>query len=166
MKSDSTYLVELGKRLRSARKSCGMSQKDFSEKLGVRQPNVCSYEYGKNSLTVQQLIRVCEITGVSADWLLGLSGKKRHDDISLLSLFTTLFFYIKKGIGVKKDSAGTISLVMDDYSSAAEGFMDVVADLERYCSGGAKGLSPEMLSEFEASWLSKMNEKYDKEKDR
>ncbi len=50
------------------------TQKVFAEKLGISIPTVGFYENGERLPNAAMLARICRICGVSADWLLGLTG--------------------------------------------------------------------------------------------
>ena len=50
-----------------------MSQVRLSMELGVSQETVSAYENGKHYPSVQSLIKLSEIFGVSCDYILGLS---------------------------------------------------------------------------------------------
>ena len=53
----------LGERLRSARTDAGLLQQALAIKLGVSRASVASIEAGKQSITVEQLIRIANLLG-------------------------------------------------------------------------------------------------------
>ncbi len=53
----------LGERLRSARADAGLLQQGLAVKLGVSRASVASIEAGKQSITVEQLIRIANLLG-------------------------------------------------------------------------------------------------------
>lgn len=66
----SAQLKEIGERIRRARTAINMSQLTLAEKLDITPTYVSNMELGKNNFTVDKLIKLTEILGVSADWLL------------------------------------------------------------------------------------------------
>ena len=65
-------------RIKQLREERGMSQVRLSIELGVSQETVSAYEKGKHYPSVQSLIRLSEIFGVSCDYILGLSEQPHH----------------------------------------------------------------------------------------
>lgn len=68
--------MELGKRLKEARKDLGFSQACFASALGVSKGQVSRYEAGINSPTSGALARVSAAFNISLDWLLTGQGKR------------------------------------------------------------------------------------------
>lgn len=62
---------EVGKRLLECRKSCGLTQKQVAEKLGVAQPVYQRFEKGVFECNYDQLVILSTLFGVSIDYLLG-----------------------------------------------------------------------------------------------
>ena len=58
-------------RLKQERKTLGLTQRDFAEKLGITQPSYIRYENGSSQPTLETLVRIAEILDVSVDYLLG-----------------------------------------------------------------------------------------------
>ena len=56
---------EVAKNLLYFRKKSGLSQKEFAEKLGVRNSTVSTWENGKNSIDIETLFRACDILHVT-----------------------------------------------------------------------------------------------------
>lgn len=56
---------EVAKNLLFYRKKSGLSQKEFAEKLGVRNSTVSTWETGKNSIDIETLFRACDILNVT-----------------------------------------------------------------------------------------------------
>lgn len=73
----------MGRRLRAARKSKDMTQKEVAEKIGKDRRNVGFLENGKY-WTIDNLCEICRATGASADYILGLK-----DDLTLGGNATT-----------------------------------------------------------------------------
>ena len=77
-------------RLRELRKERGLSQVELGEYLGYGYTAISSYETGRNEPSYTDLIRICQILDVSADYMLGLSDiqkpyavLEKHDLIRL-----------------------------------------------------------------------------------
>ncbi len=73
--------VDIGTRLAKLRKEKGITQVELSERLGVSQPMASDYERGKLRLHGELIIQLCEILGVSADEILGVSGSKKSKSV-------------------------------------------------------------------------------------
>ena len=67
-------------RIKQLREEKGMSQVRLSIELEVSQETVSAYENGKHYPSVQSLIKLSDIFGVSCDYILGLS-EERHNVI-------------------------------------------------------------------------------------
>lgn len=67
----------IGKRLREARLKKGITQAEVAKRLGVTRSVIARYEKEINDPPSENISRLAEILGVSADWLLG-----RTDDPS------------------------------------------------------------------------------------
>ena len=71
--------IEVGKRLKEARKNAGYTQKQVAEKMGTVQTAYIKYENGRLELDYQKIYFLCKLFDISADYLLGLedeSGRK------------------------------------------------------------------------------------------
>lgn len=53
-----------------------MSQREFAAKIGLSQQNYGKYEQGKQKLNSDLIAKICTTFGCSAEWLLGLDGKR------------------------------------------------------------------------------------------
>lgn len=62
-------------RLRELRKKCGYTQEELGRLLGVQKAAVCKYENGRCSIPQEILLKLCDILGVSADYLLCRSNE-------------------------------------------------------------------------------------------
>ncbi len=76
----------IGERLANVRKYYGDYQENLADKLHVSIYTVSSWEQGKSSPSHSDLVAICRLYGVSADYLLGLtdddpvfSGKRRAE---------------------------------------------------------------------------------------
>lgn len=60
-------------RLLLAREKRGLSQKDLSEMIGLKQQQYARYEKGINIMPITHLKKICIALDISADYILGLS---------------------------------------------------------------------------------------------
>ena len=60
-------------RLLLAREKRGMSQKDLSEIIGLKQQQYARYEKGINIMPITYLKKICIALNISADYILGLT---------------------------------------------------------------------------------------------
>lgn len=61
----------VGKRLKERRKALGLTQADIGNMLGVGKAAVCCYEKEVRNPSIESIIELMQILGVSADFLLG-----------------------------------------------------------------------------------------------
>ena len=69
VKNDETKMT-LGKKLRSARKSAGLTQEQLSEKLLVSRQAITKWEAGKGMPDIENLKRISKLLDISIDYLL------------------------------------------------------------------------------------------------
>jgi transcriptional regulator with XRE-family HTH domain len=67
----------VGNRLRKARNRVGLTQDEVANKLGVTRSVIARYESGTNDPPTENIIKMAEMYGVSADWLLCLTNDPR-----------------------------------------------------------------------------------------
>ena len=89
-------------RIRELRQAAGMKQDWLADLLHVKRQVVSKYELGAVDISTDTLRRLCEIFGVTADYLLGFSSRRenavREDDAALLSAFHAAPDNIRSGI--------------------------------------------------------------------
>lgn len=98
-----------GNRLKYLRRNLlDMTQKEFSKLVDIPQPNLSSYEIGRNKPTVDILITISEKCNVSIDWLCG-KDSDRNSMYTLGDVASFLFdFY-----SIEQFDCGTASLNPD-----------------------------------------------------
>ena len=64
---------KVGGKLRECREQLNMTQRQVAAKLGVAQPVYQRFEKGTFECNYTQLVALCKLFDVSADYLLGLS---------------------------------------------------------------------------------------------
>lgn len=97
---NNSVFVERLKRLRAEK---NMSQKEFSDLVGITQQTLSGYETGKMKPPFEVLVNISKNTSVSLDWLCGLSDRMKPDDE--YELYSDVFRQLivlgaKSGIGV------------------------------------------------------------------
>lgn len=65
-------------RIRRAREEMGYTREQFAEKLDVSVSYLAELERGRTGISVKMLIKVCNVLGLSADYI--LFGEQRSDD--------------------------------------------------------------------------------------
>ena len=65
------------KRIRDLREDHDKTQQEIADLLGTSQTMYARYERGANELPLRHVIKLCEFYRVSADYILGLTDKKR-----------------------------------------------------------------------------------------
>lgn len=78
---DTEFLKAMGQRIMARRKALRMTQEELAEKLGVSTQMISNLELGKKAIRPENLARVCEVMGLSADFVLTGSNTKNTIDI-------------------------------------------------------------------------------------
>ncbi len=66
-------------KIKEARKSRGMSQKELADALGLTRSTVSMWEIGASYPSAPQIVAVCRLLGVSSDCLLELDGESTKE---------------------------------------------------------------------------------------
>lgn len=65
------------KKMRDLREDNDLTQQQIADLLGTSQTMYARYERGANELPIHHLVELCKIYKVSADYILGIDGKKQ-----------------------------------------------------------------------------------------
>ena len=65
-------------RIRKAREDLGYTREQFAEKLDVSVSYLAELERGRTGISVKMLVKVCNVLGLSADYV--LFGNERTED--------------------------------------------------------------------------------------
>lgn len=65
-------------RIRKAREELGYTREKFAEKLDVSVSYLAELERGRTGISVKMLVKVCNVLGLSADYV--LFGNERQED--------------------------------------------------------------------------------------
>lgn len=79
-------MVDFGRKLRQLREAQGLTQKQVGTRIGVTSSVVSAYENGIRLPSYAALIKLTSLYGVSADYLLGISGIPTRESQHLISL--------------------------------------------------------------------------------
>ena len=80
---DNEFLKEMGQRIMVRRKALRMTQEEMAEKLGVSTQMISNLELGKKAIRPDNLVRVCEVLELSADFVLtGTNTKTAVDAVA------------------------------------------------------------------------------------
>ena len=69
-------------RIRRAREKQGYTREKFAEKLDVSVSYLAELERGRTGISVKMLIKICNLLGLSADYV--LFGESRSEDLQRL----------------------------------------------------------------------------------
>lgn len=65
-------MMEIGEKLKQARKAAGVSQKELAERLQVYQKDISRWENGERTPSLETFAQICRELKVSADEMLEL----------------------------------------------------------------------------------------------
>jgi len=66
--------------LRAARERVGITTVEAAEALEVRRPAISEIEHGKRKVSAEELVKLADLYGVSATWLLERASSAARDD--------------------------------------------------------------------------------------
>ncbi len=76
-------LVKMGARIAARRKALGMTQEELAEKIDVSIPMISNLEQGKKAIRPENLVKICSVLGLSADFILTGKTASREDAAAL-----------------------------------------------------------------------------------
>ena len=62
--------IEIGRRIKCARETAGLTQERFAELVGMGTKNISAIERGVVGISIQSLTKICDVLSVSSDSLL------------------------------------------------------------------------------------------------
>lgn len=71
------YKETFAERLKLAREQSGFTQREVAKETGISQPIIAYLETGKREPSIENLGILAEFYGVSTDWLLSITSKKK-----------------------------------------------------------------------------------------
>jgi len=69
---------KIGKRVERLRNSLGLSKVEFAKQVGLSAQYLGTVESGITGLTLEKAVNICEVTGVSLDYLIRGEGEKEQ----------------------------------------------------------------------------------------
>lgn len=72
-------MIYFGEKLKALRIEKGLTQQQIAEKIGLVKGSISAYEQSAKYPSIDVLIKLCELFGVSADYLLGLSDSIEYN---------------------------------------------------------------------------------------
>ena len=82
MMGDGKLLKQMGQRISSRRKSLKYTQEELAERVGVSTQMISNLELGKKAIRPENLVKLCDALGISADYI--LMGAKKNDTVDEL----------------------------------------------------------------------------------
>lgn len=79
---------DIGKRVREYREKFGYTREQFAEKLDISVKFASDIELGKKGMSIDTLIKICEILSVSADYIIW--GREERDSNPVADLTVCL----------------------------------------------------------------------------
>jgi len=80
---DNEFLRKMGLRIMIRRKALRMTQEELAEKLGVSTQMISNLELGKKAIRPENLAKVCDVLGLSTDFILtGTNTKTAVDAVA------------------------------------------------------------------------------------
>ncbi|MCL2859187.1 MAG: helix-turn-helix domain-containing protein [Oscillospiraceae bacterium] len=62
--------IEIGNRIVQIRKDMNLSQTNFATLCDMSKQSLCNIEHGKNGITIDMLVNICNATGISTDYII------------------------------------------------------------------------------------------------
>lgn len=76
--------IVVGRNMLLCRKNTGMSQQDVCSVIGIAPQTYSGYENGKHEPTIETLVRLAYLYGVSLDFLLSMFSNSEDDNVDLI----------------------------------------------------------------------------------
>lgn len=76
---------DIGKRVREYREKFGYTREQFAEKLDISVKFASDIELGKKGMSIDTLIKICELLSVSADYIIWGKGERPENNIAALT---------------------------------------------------------------------------------
>lgn len=73
---------DMGKRVRKCREMLGYTREQFAEKLDISVTFAADIELGKKGMSLDTLIKICELFSVSADYIIWGRGERSENVVS------------------------------------------------------------------------------------
>lgn len=80
----------VGRRIARLRKNAGLTQLKLSEMININEKNLSAIERGKNGVSMETLIALCEVFKISADYILFGEKERNTNNTPLQNLVAKL----------------------------------------------------------------------------
>lgn len=87
---NNSLLIKMGERIAERRKSLKMTQEKLAEKIDVSIPMISNLEQGKKAIRPENLVKICSVLGLSADYILTGKTVTKQDYAALFNGIETL----------------------------------------------------------------------------
>ena len=116
MNSKNDLKNEIGKRITEIRIRMNMSKNEFARLIGMKNQYLGDVERGKKGLTIEKVINICNLTGVTADYILfGVENKFKYDLQNVLSNYSSTEIETAKVIVTDPEYWGDDKVDRDTY---------------------------------------------------
>lgn len=78
---------DMGLRIRECREKLNYTREVFAEKLDISPRFITDIELGKKGMSIDTLIKICEVLSVSADYLIWGRGERDGNPIAEMTAF-------------------------------------------------------------------------------
>ena len=78
---------DIGKRVREYREKLGYTREQFAELIGISVRFTADIELGQKGMSLDTLIKICEILSVSSDYLIWGRGERDGNPIAEMTAF-------------------------------------------------------------------------------
>jgi len=68
------YQESFASKLRNARQRTGFTQREVAREVGIPYSTIANYEIGRTQPDIENLGKLLDFYGVSADWVIGTKG--------------------------------------------------------------------------------------------
>jgi len=80
-------LKEMGKRIKDARTSSGLTQEELAQKVGYKsRTSINKIELGKTDISQSQVLKMAKVLGCSPAWLTGWENDSGEIDLGLVAI--------------------------------------------------------------------------------
>ena len=80
---DNGFMKAMGQRIMIRRKSLHMTQEELAERIGVSTQMISNLELGKKAIRPDNLVKVCDVLELSADFI--LTGNRTQTAVDIVS---------------------------------------------------------------------------------
>ena len=119
--------AKLKDRLKQLRKTLGLTQQAFADKLGVKRNTVGQWECGINPLTDQTIFSICREFDVNKEWLCTGEGEMfviRSDDEEIAAFLGDVLS--EEGETYKKQLILALAILSDEGWKGIKEFLDAI----------------------------------------